>query len=74
MEEEAEVTHILRLTLVAQGADGTIIDEMIFGKLSLEFGEGFSLRPRVKSGVHSYTFVAEGYYVPLSMMDSLACA
>jgi hypothetical protein len=63
-EEEAEVTHIHRLTLVAHAADGTILDEMMLGKLSLGFGERILLRPRVKLGVHSYTFLTEGYYAP----------
>jgi hypothetical protein len=70
-EEEAEVTHIRRLTLVARAADGTILDEVILGELSLRFGERISVRPRVKSGVHSYTFVTEGHYAPLNAMYSI---
>ena len=54
-EEEAEITHIHRLTLLADAADGAVLDEMMLGKLSLGFGERIVLRPRVKEGVHSYT-------------------
>jgi len=73
-EEETEVTHVRRLILFAHAADGTILDEMTLGGLRLGFGDRISLRPRVKSGVHSYTFVAEGYYAPLSAIDSILSA
>jgi pimeloyl-ACP methyl ester carboxylesterase len=68
-EEEAEITHIHRLTLLAHAADGTVLDEIMLCKLSLGFGERISLRPRVKEGVDRYTFVTEGYYAPLNALQ-----
>ncbi len=68
-EEEAEITHIRRLTLLAHAADGTVLDAILIDKLGLEFGQRISLRPRMKDGVSSYTFVAEGHYEALNAIQ-----
>jgi hypothetical protein len=64
-EEEAEITTIRRLTLIARDRNGTVLARVGRENLRLGFGARLVLEAPRAAGAETYTLTAEGYYDPL---------